>query len=223
MRLPKTWVIGTLLLVAVAAPRPARAASILLNGDFENTSFVTTQFNLSNASFNAGMPNLFAFGGAQEIDVVTGVAFGIAPESGNWKVGLHRQVNGATDAFAFGLSSGIVAGQSYTLSFWLAGLDSASPLGEVVFGISGNSTSFGTQIFAATPPSISAWTQFTFGFIAPVAGSFLTVQVNNSDGYAFLDNVSLDTGATAVPEPATLTLMGLGLAAFARRRFVRRS
>ncbi|HEX9793610.1 MAG TPA: hypothetical protein VGC54_06465, partial [Planctomycetota bacterium] len=70
------------------------AQNLLLNGDFENTSFTGCDFNQDNASFTAGMANCTAFsttlGGAGEICVMVGsdCGWGLAAQSGRVKLGI---------------------------------------------------------------------------------------------------------------------------------------
>lgn len=152
-----------------------------MNGDFENNSASVTAFNLSNAGFNATVADATAFGTAEEIDLVTGVDFGIAPQSGDWKLGLHtQQVTGLFDAFSLSLSSGVVSGTSYDLQFYGALLaDFNNATGPIEIGLSSSSTAFGTLIFSGTPTSADSWTLFSSTFIAPVSGSFLTVRTGS--------------------------------------------
>jgi hypothetical protein len=203
------------------ASMPARteAASIILNGSFETNTAAGTLTNLDNAAFTATVANATGFGAAHEIDLVTGLDFGIAPQDGNWKLGLHTQspaFGNVQDGFSLSLSTPVVAGQSYSLSFYgaLLGFD---PPGTLQIGLSSSANSFGSLIFSATPFFISSWDHFTTVFVAPSNALFLTVRTSEFEGYAFIDNITLEAGAAAVPEPATLGLLGVGLAASWRR------
>src|SRR5215831_1415240 len=132
----------------------ANAANIVLNGDFENNSAGTTHFNLSDSAFNVFMSNAIAFGTAQEIDIVTSTDFGIAPESGNWKLGIHTQSSGANDAFSLTFSTPLVVGNTYSLQFFAA--QYTGHVADISVGLSNSATSFGTQIFTGVPTSTSA-------------------------------------------------------------------
>jgi hypothetical protein len=195
------------------------SASIILNGSFENNSAASTQFNMSNAAFSATVADATAFGAAQEIDLVTGLDFGIAPIDGDWKLGLHTQVSLIQDAFSMSLSSGIVAGTSYDLSFSGALLGFGSIAGNIEIGVSNSASAFGTLVFAGTPASDLFWSSFASTFVAPVSGSFLTVRTEAQPNvYVFVDDFSLDASGDPVPEPATLFLLGSGLLGLAARR-----
>ncbi len=190
---------GVVITILVAGT--AVQANLVINGDIEDNTAVGTMFNMSNDTFNATVAHATAFGTSQEIDLVTGLDYGIAPQSGNWKLGLHQRSNLPTnvDAFSFDLSSPVVNGSAYLLRFFAAGL-SVAPLGPVEIGLSGSASDFGTLIFSGTPGSATEWTQFDYAFVAPIDASFLTVRnaaVYNM--YAFVDNFSLSDARIPAP------------------------
>lgn len=200
-----------LLVICASFFGNAAYANLIINGDFESNSFGATSFNLNNAAFTAGMNNATAFGGAQEIDVVTGTSLGIAPQSGSWKVGVHDQTGTLPfDSFSLDLSSSTIVGTVYTLSFWLAG-QGGSALGPLEIGLSSSASSFGSLITSASAASASDWTMLSTTFTASSAASFLTF-APTADSYVFIDNISLTGEPGTVPTPATLALFGLGLA-----------
>jgi hypothetical protein len=86
---------------------------------------------------------------------VTGTGFGIAPQSGSWKIGMNSQVGTPYDALSFDLSSSIVGGSSYDLQLFLTG-ESLLTLGPLEVGISTSATSFGSLVYSATPTGIAA-------------------------------------------------------------------
>src|SRR2546421_3599977 len=144
--------LGVAVLLALCTARSAQA-DLILNGNFENNTAGATMFNMSNATYNATVANSTAFGTAQEIDLITGTDFGIAPQSGKWKLGIHTQVNPANfDAFSLTLASPLVTGDLYDLSFYATnsptGFQNAGP-GPVEIGLSTSATSFGTLIFSS--------------------------------------------------------------------------
>jgi len=193
------------------------AQNLILNGSFEMNSATETMFNMSNGTFNSVVADATAFGDAEEIDLMLGAPYGLPPVDGKWKLGIHRQsVGGATDAFAFHLSSPLVAGEVYHLDFYAHAETSFDPdVGPVEIGLSSSATSFGTLLFSTGALSTTSWTHFTHSFMAPSSASFVTVQVGDTETWAHIDNFTL------VPEPASMLACGIGLAILAARRRVK--
>jgi hypothetical protein len=152
-----------------------------------------------------------------------GTGIGPSPDGGTFLALLNNGGGGGFDAVAQ-VISGFVVGQVYDLHFSFAniGLDStaasnyANP-GFIRANIAGidldsmllNHDGFGQQ----------QWFNFTGSFAATATTHTLTFSAERSGigGYAGgVDGVSI----TAVPEPTTLALMGLGLAGigFARKK-----
>ena len=65
-------------------------ASLLANGDFETNTAGTTRFNVSNPQFTGFMASATDFGTSEELDIVTGTDFGIAPGAGTGRSGCIR-------------------------------------------------------------------------------------------------------------------------------------
>ena len=159
-------------LAIVICAGSALGQNIIINGDFESNSAGSTQFNLSNVSFTSLMNNSTAFGTSEELDIITGLSLGIAPQSGSWKVGMHERQGLGVDAFSLELSQPVVAGQVYDFSCWVAGLaDFANPLLQFEVGLSGLANDFGTTVVFGTAASTSAWNEVTSTFVAPVNAS----------------------------------------------------
>jgi hypothetical protein len=195
--------------IALALLTSQARGNLVLNGDFENNSAASSIFNMSNSSFDAVVADATAFGTAEELDLVTGNDFGIPPQSGNWKVGLHTQPIGTFDAFSLTLSSALVVGESYNLKFYAAA--DINFLSGVDVGLSTSATDFGTLHFIALPASVTDWTEYNFSFVASSAATFLTVQsITPDEFYTFVDNFSLNS---AVPEPSALAMGTMAAAA----------
>ena len=190
-------------------------ANLILNGSFENTTTIGCDSNNSNTAFNSKMANVTAWGTASEIDIYNGSCIGPnAAIDGSVKLHLNNQSGGDVDAFNFDLSSSLLAGSAYDLSFYAASQSAYSQvLGIMEIGLSGNATSFGTQIFSASSTVIDTWELFSTTFIAGAGANFLSVQIGTvpPDAWIALDGFSLEQ-AQSVPEPTILTLLCLGLA-----------
>ena len=205
-----TKTLAALAAAATLAVSVPASANLLLNGDFENNSAGASLFNMTNANFTATVDNATGFGSSEELDLVTSTDFGIAPQSGNWKVGMHQRSNLATnrDELSLDLSAPLTVGDSYDLSFYAAGL-SSNPLGQIEVGVSTAANAFGSLVFSATPTGSSAWDLFQTSFLAPIAATHLTFSVSPVfDGYAFIDNASLKGSDAVIPLPAPALMLG---------------
>lgn len=206
----------TMTLAILAISSSFASANMILNGDFENNTAGETFYNLSNASFTSLMSDIVGYGSGNELDIMTFGAFGLAPQSGNYKAGMATGLG--TDALTFKLASGITAGVAYSLSFWAYRDQSfRSGNGSLNIGVSNSATAPGSQVYSTGVgvPS-TAWTKFEVLFVAPVSGGYLSVEAvaGNDIVWYHVDNFNLQV----VPEPATMTALTLGVAVAIRRR-----
>ena len=177
---------------------PTLGTNLVINGDFETYTGGACDSNLTNAAFTAAMPNATGFGLADEIDVYANPpCFGNPAPSGQWKVAIHKQVAGDADAFSLDLSSPVVAGQSYNLSFWAETVDDFdTDLGRVEIGLSNSASSFGTLVYTAASTFFDTWEFFSTSFTAPIAANYLTVRAERSGvagAWTHIDNFQLDS------------------------------
>lgn len=194
------------------------AQNLVINGDFDNNTVGAgaTHYNLNNAAFNAFMANATAFGTSQELDIEANINGNYGGDSGN---GTHHIAIVQFDALSLDLSSGVIAGQAYTLSFLArSNTEFTSGTGPLAFGVSNSANSFGSLEYTSALFSQS-WTAVSVNFTAANSGSFLTIQGSQGFGgdnsWVHLDGVSL----VAVPSAPSAALLGLGgLAALRRRR-----
>jgi hypothetical protein len=110
------------------------------------------------------------------------------------------------------------AGTQYTLSFWVGNIfdpggifGTTSSVNVRLGGIGG--TSLGTFTNNSMTTGTQVWQHFTPTFTATGASAtldFLNADPDNDNSNG-LDNVSLTAIATGVPDPGTLSLVGLGI------------
>ncbi len=172
---------------------------LIINGDFESYSGGPCDVNLPNASFNARMSSLTAFGTAEEIDVYANPpCYGLPAVSGARKISLHRQdlsYGGLSDAFSFTLSSALTAGNRYTVSFWAESENIFdNRLGHVQIGVSSIPNSFGTLVYTGVSTTFGTWELFTTTFVSPVNGSYLTVNQAEFSAWTHIDAFNLVPG-----------------------------
>ncbi len=182
-----------------------------LNGNFENNTAVFDQINLSNTLFNGFMSNTTAFGTFGDMDIISSNTYCGLSQNGIWYTALTA---GGTDAIAMELSSPLVAGNSYTITFWDKGCWGTFSVGSssVDVGVSTVNNSFGTLVYTAPAPLNGTWAQRTFTFTAPISGLYITVQLiggglsdwTQIDNFSFvntLPNVSISaSNDTAICE-----------------------
>lgn len=131
--------------------------------------------------------------------------------------GLYSWVAGDTPPGSR-LSQTIVTtpGQAYDLSFYLHGGDSSNP--TRIWAVEWN----GVTLDGATNPALFPYTQMSYSVLGTGSDTVTFVLAHIPDAF-YLDDVSLEASTeVAAPEPATLAVLGLGLAGLSLTRRQRR-
>ena len=187
----KLLITALLIITAIAG---TNAQNLVINGSFENNKATMDVINPSNQVFDSLMSDVTDYGWWGNADIIESNGYCHYPEDKKWEIDL---TGGGSDAIAMTLSSPVVAGQKYVLSYWDAGCDFG--LISLEFGISTNDSSFGTKFFQGPLAIQSKWVNHIDTFTANTSGSYLTIEGSNGDiGYwTQLDNVSLTALAKA--------------------------
>ena len=202
------------LVVGVGAS--GASASLIINGSFEINTAPGNWFNPINSDFNSVMSSVTAYGVRQGIDIQTiGSGWGQAPIDGNFKISPASDQGGNVEEFSMTLSSPLVSGNRYDLSFYMEALNNnVFNGGHVEVGASTSATSFGTLVYTS-PNSSPGWTQYSTNFLAPGNSTYLTVRMGNDvSGWVGVDNFILN----GVPEPTVMGLLGGAMVLLIRRR-----
>ncbi len=227
----------------------ASAQELVVNGDFSDTSLSRSgQFSNQVTGWTTEGYNFLFFGATS---ATSKTATGSDPNLSLWGTyGTDGSTNGFTDspnggnfvgadgAYEVGAISqtilGLVAGQTYALSFEYAAAQQSGYTGDTTekWDVSLGTTTIDTSVIQNPNHSFSGWYTDTFTYTATAASevlSFLAVGTPNGEPpFVLLDGVSLQaTSATDIPEPSSLILIvGFAMAGVAHRlrgRSVRRS
>jgi len=173
------------------------SGQIFLNGGFEINTAGFDQINLDNTSFNGYMSNTIAYGSFGNMDIVASNTYCNGPQSGNWFVSL---TGGETDAITLELSSPLVAGQTYSISFWdRACIAFSAGSMPIQLGLTNIQGTTGTIFYTAPNSTESLWTERVVTFTAPMDGLYISASlINNPDAantstWAHIDNFQFDT------------------------------
>ncbi len=208
----KTITIFVALLAIICLSHNANAQKFL-NGDFENNSSGANfcNFNMSNAAFTSTMSNTVAYGVANQCDIINAansscsIGFG-SSQSGNWFTALAVGISGDADAFTMELCCPLIAGNTYTMSFWDKGAANEASPNPIVIGVSNANNLQGIPVYTGPVPTIGAWNLRTFTFIAPIAGSFISVEIatSSSPQWTNVDNFQIASTCNAITTNAIL-------------------
>lgn len=184
----------------------------VVNGSFEAPTATPNSLTLVSG---ADVPGWFLSGTGAVVDNGLNAGFGTTwnhtPDGQQYLYINANVAGGVTLSQNVNLTSG-----NHSLDFLQADFASGFlfPGGDLFAKIVRNSDSFVVASQEFVTPNFSPFISQSLAFNAPDAGTYSIVFTSVGGHAGIIDGVKLD----AVPEPATLSLIGLGLAALARRR-----
>ena len=182
-----------------------------LNGSFECNTALTCDYNLTNGAFTTKVANTVAFGGGSELDIFQASCGYGTVQHGLWKVGVATP-GGVSDAFTMMLSGPLIAGNSYTISFYDQANPTYLPGVPIQIGLSTIPGALGTFIYLGPVPTSAVWVNRVFSFIAPNNGQYISVSSPGPTRWTHVDNFTIlggtSTSSSLTASPSSTICLG---------------
>ena len=199
----------------------------IINGNFEINTLSSCLINPSNTTYNNSISNSVAFGDYtfSGPDLLKNTCPYGSPANGTWFLALgygsQPGVGYRSDAISLEIDMNLVQGNSYTITYFDKVSTAGGGAGGLIplqFGLSTESSSFGTLINSSTPSY--SWVERSFTFVAPSNGNFITLKplvTGTTGSWMHVDNIRIESALslddrlfeneiTSFPNPFTNTL-----------------
>jgi Protein of unknown function (DUF642)/PEP-CTERM motif len=209
--------------------RSGEASPVVLNGSFEDPLVTVNSFSNFNSGSNAITGWTVMGPAGSHVSIVSGTFLAPAFPAEDGAQWLDLTGNGSNQLEGVQQTLATTAGTSYALSFWVGNI-----IAPPVYGTSSTvgldiNGAFAGQFTNAAGGATQTWQLFSHTFVATGASTTIAFlnRDNGFDNSNGLDNISIaelpDTRSSPVPEPATVLLLGTGLASLAASNRRRRS
>ena len=181
----------------------ANAQNMILNPGFETNSYALGCYaNEPSSYFNANFLNITTYYGGTSDGIDIGInddCYAGGAHSGTTHIVMAGLIESSMfESINFGLSTPIIAGQTYNLTFYAANLNPEQVDPESLrVGISNNADSFGFPATIVPLSSNAYYTLYTTSFTASIGGNYLTIEPLNLAYFWYgLDDFSLVPSST---------------------------
>ena len=244
--------VGVALAIAVAVAPAVHAAPVLDNGGFETfsgndqlvngnagawqtqsgyTFIVTPSEAINGFGLTAGNNPLMLWSAGTGGNGGSAGSITASPNGGNFLAADSMYLN--TGYLLQQTVTGLTQGVTYNISFYQAAGQQTGYTGDTTDTWTvklGSAAAKSAPVMSNPSKNFTTWTQVTLSFVADAASTTLQFMLtgtspggNQQPPFALLDGIAIAQTTTAVPEPATATLLLAGVAGLAAMRRRRRA